>query len=80
MSYPYGPNIQRDYHGWKLHDALFDVERHISVIREKRDCKDLELITGHGVIQHETVALLKRYGLNPTIQLGNSGVVICTVE
>ena len=80
MSYPYGPNIKRDYHGWKLEDALLDIDRHVSGIRQLRDCKDLELITGHGVIQLEAMKLLHEYGLKPTIQLGNSGVIVCMVE
>ncbi len=70
----------RDYHGWKLEDAMFDIDRCVSTIREKRDCKDIQFITGHGIIQKEALDLLKAYGLKPTIQLGNSGVIVCMVE
>jgi len=73
-------NARFDYHGWKLHEALSDIERHVSAVREKRECRDVELITGHGIIQQEAIRLLKSYGLNPTIKLGNSGIIVCEIE
>ena len=73
--------IIRDYHGYKLLDAIIDVERHISFIRQTKDWKDMEFIVGNGVIKESIMKLLKdQYKLNPTLKLGNPGVIYCYVE
>ena len=69
-----------DYHHFALADALSNAERLVFVTRTKRQVIDAEFITGHGVIQTELMNLLKTLGLSPSIQLGNSGVVVCTIE
>lgn len=69
-----------DYHHFLLADALAHAERLIFVVRSERRTEDIHFITGHGVIQTELMGLLKMFGLCPSIQLGNSGVVICTIE
>ncbi len=72
--------ITKDYHGYTLNDALMDLSFLISTIRMKRDRKEVKLITGHGIIQTEVMNELRNYGLQPTIQLGNSGVILCMIE
>jgi hypothetical protein len=79
--------IRKDYHGFKLADALQDVHETISYVRggggwthRRTLSTDAEFIVGHGIIRTEIVDLLKSYGLNPTIQLGNAGVILCTIE
>ena len=72
--------IRRDYHGCISSEALLDVERIITQVRMRCGVEDLELIVGRGVIRTSAMALLKTYGLEPTLQLGNDGVILCTVE
>jgi len=72
--------ITRDYHGFTLENALMDLSFMVGTIRQKRDRKDVTLITGHGIIQIKVMEELQMYGLSPKIQLGNSGVVICEIE
>lgn len=69
-----------DYHSYTVEDALAHAERLVFVTRTKRRKDDAEFITGHGVIQNELIERLKTLGLSPSIQLGNSGVVVCTIE
>lgn len=69
-----------DYHGWKLEPALRDVEGLVSSIRLNGQTQQAELITGHGIIQQEVINLLESYSLKPSIQLGNSGVVMVEIE
>lgn len=69
-----------DYHHFLLADALAHAERFIYVVRSEHRTEDIHFITGHGIIQLELMSLLRAFGLCPSIQLGNSGVVICTIE
>ena len=69
-----------DYHGWKTEAALQDLESVIGSIRKLRQTQQAEFITGHGIIQDEVLKLLKSYSLEPSIQLGNAGVVVVTIE
>lgn len=72
--------IRRDYHAYRLQEALWDAEDIIGRVRSTRKSEDAEFIVGHGVIKGELLDLLESYGLNPSVQLGNTGVVICTIE
>lgn len=69
-----------DYHSFTLADALAHAERLVFVVRTKRRTDDVQFITGHGVIRTELMNLLQTFGLSPSVQLGNTGVVICTIE
>lgn len=72
--------IRRDYHTFRLHEALQDVESIIGTVRSSGKSEEAEFIVGHGVIRNELNYLLANYGLTPTIQLSNAGVIICTIE
>jgi hypothetical protein len=72
--------IRRDYHAFRLHEALCDAEDVVGSIRSSRKTEDAEFIVGHGVIRNELVKLLEGYGLAPRVQLGNRGVILCTIE
>lgn len=76
--------IRKDYHHFKLHEAIQDVENTISAFRMNRMTKysteDAEFIVGHGIIRDKLMEFLNAYGLSPTIQMGNSGVILCTLE
>ena len=69
-----------DYHGWKTEAALQDIESVIGSIRKSGQSQQAELITGHGIIQDEVLKLLKSHSLEPSVQLGNSGVVVVVIE
>lgn len=69
-----------DYHTYKLHDALFDAEWTIDGIRMAGANEEVKFIVGNGVIKNELLNLLERYGLKPTVQLGNDGVILCDIE
>lgn len=72
--------IRRDYHHFKLHEALQDVETLIGEVRTSGKSEDAEFIVGHGIIRNELTMLLANYGFTPTIQLRNSGVILCMIE
>ena len=69
-----------DYHGWKTEAALQDIESVIGAIRLSGRSQQAELITGHGIIQTEVIKLLESHSLEPSIQLGNTGVVVVVIE
>ncbi len=72
--------IRRDYHHYSLQEAIRDAESLIAGIRMTMNTEYCEFIVGHGIIKDELISLLKAHGLEPTIQLGNSGVVLCEIE
>lgn len=72
--------IKRDYHGFKLNDAIFDLEQVISRVRMSGKSEDAEIITGFGQIRSEIFSKLMDYGLSPSYKLGNNGTIICLIE
>lgn len=76
--------IRRDYHKFKLHEALCDAEDVINAFRmnrrHKESTEDAEFIVGHGVIRIHLIKLLESHGLSPTPQLGNDGVILCLLQ
>lgn len=72
--------IQRDYHSFTLLEALEDVNSIVGNVRLKGISEDVEFIVGHGIIKTELLKFLLAYDLSPTVQIGNSGVVLCTIE
>lgn len=73
--------IKRDYHGFTVESALADLSYTISLVRQNRKIEDAEFITGHGIIAERIMnALRYTYKLTPSIQIGNSGVIICIIE
>lgn len=72
--------ITRDFHGWMIEEALDEVHRLVSATRMLKTTMQIELITGHGVIQNAVMEELEKQGLSPSIQLGNSGVVTVIIE
>ncbi len=72
--------IKRDYHGYKLADALREVEVIIGEVRTAGNTQSAEFITGHGVIQEGVIAVCKQYGLDARVSWTNSGVITLTIE
>jgi hypothetical protein len=79
--------IRKDYHGFTLEQAMQDLHELVGYVRGGAGwafggtiSTDAEFIVGHGVIRTELLNLLRTYGLSPTIQLGNNGVILCTIE
>ena len=72
--------IRRDYHGFKLHDALRDIEDMIDNIRMTGKSEDAEIITGFGQIRSGAFQKLLDYGLKPSYMLGNNGTILCLIE
>ena len=72
--------IKRDFHGYKLGDAIAEMHVIIGEVRTEGGIQHAEIITGHGVIQTEILALCKYYGLDSRVSWSNSGVVNVTVE
>ena len=73
--------MKRDYHGWRLDEAVADVERLIGEVRVNRAIVSSEFITGHGAIQKALLKLFEQYDLlDAKISLTNSGVIKVTIE
>lgn len=72
--------IKKDFHGYYLDDALQEVELIIGKVRSQQKTEEVEFITGHGVIRKEIVKLLCEYGLEEHQDIGNSGIIIATIE
>lgn len=72
--------IKRDYHGFTLEQAMINAHDVVGLARAQRNPVDAEFITGHGIIRDELIKLLQSYGLTPSAQLGNTGVIICIIE
>lgn len=72
--------IKRDYHTYTVDDALSNTEELIGYLRMNNRTEDVEFIVGHGNIRIALIDLLRSYGLNPTIQMGNTGVIVCAIE
>jgi len=67
--------IKRDFHGYKLEDAINAVHAIIGEIRTEGRVQPAEFITGHGVIQKELLALCEQYNLEARVSWTNSGVI-----
>ena len=72
--------IRKDYHGYKLEEALRDFEDIIGQCRVKNAYTKAEVVTGHGVIQKEILALCEEYGLEAHVSWANTGVICVTIE
>ena len=72
--------IKRDFHGYKLEEALDAVEGIIGQCRLNNKITKAEFITGHGVIQKEVLNLCEAYGLDAQVSWANSGVVTVYIE
>jgi len=72
--------IKRDFHGYKLEDAIRAVDVIIGECRTKGLCTGAEFVTGHGVIQKELLALCEQYGLDARVSWTNTGVINVTIE
>jgi len=69
-------DIELDFHGYTVEDALNEAEKAISDIRMNGDVATCYFITGHGQIRSALFdMLLNKYQLDPVIPLGNRGVV-----
>jgi len=69
-------DIELDFHGYTVEDALSMAESVISEIRMNKDVATCYFITGHGKIRAALFELLlNSYKLDPVIPMGNSGVV-----
>ena len=72
--------ISRDYHGFRLDDALHDLELVVGDVRQAGKTEHTEFITGFGVIRGAVFSMLKVYGLEPAFKIGNEGTIIVTIE
>jgi hypothetical protein len=72
--------IKRDFHGYKVEEAVRAVEDIIGQQRIKNTVTKAEFITGHGVIQKELLALCEEYGLEAHVSWANTGVICVTIE
>lgn len=72
--------ITLDFHGWRTEDALREVELQIGDARSSDMPAYAEYITGNGRIKRELLQLLDTYGIEGREKLGNSGVIVATLE
>lgn len=73
--------IYRDYHHYRLDEAVSDAEHLISVVRmDNKGPEQARFITGHGVIREELFSLLERHDLEPTYELSNPGAILVVIE
>lgn len=68
-----------DFHNWRHDDAIEEVHKIIGQVRLAGKTESIEFITGHGSIRNELLSVLEKYGLEPTIKIGNSGAIIVNV-
>ena len=69
-------DIELDFHGYTVEDALSEAESVINEIRMNGDVATCYFITGHGKIRTALFdMLLNTYQLDPVIPLANKGVV-----
>ncbi len=72
--------ITRDFHGYSLAHALHELEATIALIRCEGRPQDVEFITGRGIIRDRIIIQLKEYDIQPSLKLGNSGVVKAYID
>lgn len=72
--------LTRDYHGFKLDEALRDADGIVASIRLRKQVQDVCFIVGHGVIRQELIKLLQNYSLTPSVKLDNAGCITCIIE
>lgn len=72
--------IKCDFHGYKLEDALREVEVIIGEVRTAGNTEVAEFITGHGFIQKGLLTLCEQYGLDAKISWTNSGAINVVIE
>ncbi len=72
--------IKRDFHGYKLEDAIDAVHVIVGFVRTAGRTESAEFVTGHGVIQKELLTLCEQYGLEARVSWTNSGVINVTIE
>lgn len=71
--------IHRDYHNFLVGEALRDAERVIGEVRMAGKAEEARFITGYGMIRGQLFELLQTYGLEPTYELGNQGVILVDI-
>jgi len=72
--------IKRDFHNWKLTDAVQEIHSIVGSIRTSKKPMQVELITGNGVIKVVAMEILESYKLVPVVRWGNSGTIDVVVE
>lgn len=72
--------IKEDFHGYRLGDAIHEAELLISEIRDKRQSRYVQFITGHGIIRDSLIDLFEQYGLKAEISWNNSGMISVLIE
>jgi len=72
--------IKRDFHGYKLDDAIDAAHRIIGEVRTAGRTESAEFVTGHGVIQKELISLCEQYGLSVNVSWSNTGVINVVIE
>jgi len=72
--------IKRDFHGYKLEDAVDAVHAIVGDVRTAGRTESAEFVTGHGVIQKELISLCEQYGLTANVSWSNSGVINVVIE
>lgn len=72
--------ITRDYHGFKVIEAINNLESLIDGVRQERKTIEVEVVTGFGQIRTEVFQKLLDYGLDPSYKLGNDGTIYCVIE
>lgn len=56
------PAIKYDFHGWRLEEALKEVDTIVSRVRMNQHPPQVEIITGHGVIKAQMREAFEKYG------------------
>jgi hypothetical protein len=72
--------VRKDFHGYKLEDAVREVEQLIGEIRIANTPQHAKFITGHGIIKDTLIQLLHTYNLNPAEDWTNAGVITVAIE
>lgn len=71
--------MRKDLHGYRIDDAIQEVEHIVGIARNSGDTIHAEFVTGHGQIRSAVWQVLEQYDLEPRHVFGNTGVIVCEV-
>lgn len=72
--------ITKDFHGWLLSDAAIEIDNLVGGIRLRGQAEQVTFITGNGEHKKQVLRMMREYGIEARIMLGNSGCVVAEIE
>ena len=72
--------IKKDFHGYRVGDAIIEAELLIGEIRMARQSQHIQFITGHGLIKDALIDLFDQYNLKAEVVWNNTGMISVLIE